>query len=99
MKARLGTVVFLSILSAAFGFAVFLLVAADETPAPGLILMGVCGIALARYLTRARPRAPEAADPHDIFRLRTNVIGRFLNRSWNVVAEMSPTSGSGTGER
>lgn len=67
MKARLGTVVFLSILSAAFGFAVFLLVAADETPAPGLILMGVCGVALARYLTRNRPRTPEAADPHDIF--------------------------------
>lgn len=53
MKPRLASVLVTLLLIAVFGLGVFLLIAADEMPAPGLILMaGSGGIILYRWFGR-----------------------------------------------
>lgn len=63
MKHRLASVLIALLLIAVFGLGVFLLVAAEETPAPGLILMAVSGgILVYRWVGR---RGPPQANSDD----------------------------------
>lgn len=50
MNTRFAGILFFTILAVVFGLGVFLLIAADEMPAPGLILMAVSGTLLIRRL-------------------------------------------------
>lgn len=53
MKSRLASALFTALLIALFGFGVFLLVVAEDMPAPGLLLMTISGVLiLSRFLRR-----------------------------------------------
>ena len=54
MKVRFSAIVFVVLVVIAFGLGVFLLVAAEETPAPGLILVGLSSAVLIGYVIRSR---------------------------------------------
>lgn len=55
MKPRLASVLIALLLIAVFGFGLFLLIAAEDMPAPGLILCTLAvAIALIRFLPRFR---------------------------------------------
>ena len=57
MSARITGFLFFSVLAVVFGLGAFLLIAADEMPAPGLILMGVSvAFLIARFRGRAGRR-------------------------------------------
>jgi hypothetical protein len=58
MKLRFRTALFFLVWSAALALGIFLLIAADETPAPGLILIGMCGISLILYFRRTSHQSP-----------------------------------------
>lgn len=65
MKVRLFGIFVTLLLIAAFGFGVFLLVVAKETPAPGLILMLISGWVLLQRrhrTTASRPADSTATD-------------------------------------
>lgn len=53
MKSRLASALVTALLIALFGFGVFLLVVAEDTPAPGLLLMTISGVLiLSRFFRR-----------------------------------------------
>lgn len=53
MKSRLASALVTAFLIALFGFGVFLLVVAEDMPAPGLLLMTISGVlVLSRLLSR-----------------------------------------------
>lgn len=57
MSARINSFLFFIVLAVVFGLGAFLFIAADEMPAPGLILMGVSvAFLIARYRGRAGRR-------------------------------------------
>lgn len=65
MKSRLLSVLGTLFLIAVFGFGAFLFVAAEEVPAPGVILMGVSGaLLLRRFFGRGRGPGRQAASQH-----------------------------------
>lgn len=63
MSARITGFLFFTVLAGVFGLGAFLLIAADQMPAPGLILMGVSvALLVARLNGRASRRDPVDSD-------------------------------------
>ena len=59
MSARITGFLFFTVLAVVFGLGAFLLIAADQMPAPGLILMGVSiALLVARLTGRSGRRDP-----------------------------------------
>lgn len=67
MKPRLASVLVALLLIAVFGFGLFLLVAAEDMPAPGLILMAVSGGIILYRLFGHSGRSMTSADDDDSF--------------------------------
>jgi hypothetical protein len=65
MKFRVSSILLVLLLLTVFGLGVFLLMTAEETPAPGLLLMAFSGGALIyRWLGRRAARSSSADDSH-----------------------------------
>jgi NhaP-type Na+/H+ or K+/H+ antiporter len=67
MKIRLRVVLLFLVIAATLALGLFLLFAANQTPVPGLLLIGISGIALLRYLLPTRNRAIDNDEDDALF--------------------------------
>lgn len=62
MKSRLASLLLTALLLAVFGFGIFLLLVAEDTPAPGLILMLISGALMLSRFARRGARSTSSDD-------------------------------------